>query len=301
MNLLITGAFNWKEEQIKALSECGYKIFYIEKEDADLCLDVSMIDAVVCNYLFVHHDIGLFKNLKIVQLLSAGLDRIPIDYVNEHNIKVYNARGVYSIPMAEFAICGVLQLYKKSHFFARNQKHHHWEKNRELEELTDKTVCIIGTGSIGVEVAKRFNAFTENVIGVDLNPQSNALFKKIYPIDQLNNVISTSDIVILTLPLNNNTYGMFDETRFSYFKKKSILVNISRGGLVSEKALLKELDTNIAGAVLDVFEEEPMNKENPLWDRDNVIITPHNSFVSNKNNERMWKLILENMKHIEIE
>ncbi len=295
MNLLITGVFKWNDEQINLLRESGYNIFYIENENNSINCDVSIIDVVVCNWLFVHHDIKLFKNLKIIQLLSAGFDRVPMDYIKKHDIKIYNARGVYSIPMAEFSVCGVLQLYKRSCFFIKNQQHHIWKKNRELEELTDKKICIVGTGSIGIEVAKRFSGFTEEIFGVDLCPSVKQFFKEIYPLDKLDEILRKSDIVILTLPLTDNTRGMFNEVRFSHFKKNSILVNISRGALVSENALLKALGTRLFGAVLDVFEKEPIDAANPLWNLPNVVITPHNSFVSNRNNERVWHLIWNNL------
>ena len=99
--------------------------------------------------LFLSHPIEKFTNLRYIQLTSAGFDRVPMEYVKVHNIEIRNARGVYSIPMAEFALCGVLQLYKQSRFFMENQKARTWEKHRRLLELSGKTVCIIGCGSVG--------------------------------------------------------------------------------------------------------------------------------------------------------
>lgn len=119
-----------------------------------------------------------FKNLRYIQLTSAGYDRVPLDYVKEHQIEIHNARGVYSIPMAEFAISGVLQLYKQARFFDNNQKNHQWIKHRGLLELNEKTVCIVGCGSVGTECAKHFAAFGCQVVGIDLYQEKNSIIKK---------------------------------------------------------------------------------------------------------------------------
>ncbi|MCM1528602.1 MAG: D-2-hydroxyacid dehydrogenase [Alistipes sp.] len=266
------------------------------REDSEFDTDVSDVDAVICNWLFVHHDIKQFKSLKYIQLLSAGLDRVPLDHIKEKDIMLNNARGVYSIPMAEYAVGGVLQLYKKARFFSRNQQEHIWLKNREILELSDSTVAVIGCGSVGQETAKRFGAFTENVYGVDLYPNDSSFFKKVYPLAQLDAVISNSDIVVLTLPLTEQTRGMFGKERLAVMRKDAVIVNISRGGIIDEEALADALEDHIGGAVLDVFEEEPLPSESRLWEMENVIITPHISFQSNKNDMRMWQAISENIR-----
>jgi len=295
MKLLLTGAFNWTDEHIKELEKVGCEILFTEREDADIPFDVSNIDAVICNWLFVHHDITKFTNLKYIQLLSAGLDRVPLAYIKEKKIALSCARGVYSIPMAEFAVCGVLQLYKNSCFFQRNQQEGVWQKNRDLLELAGKHVCIIGAGSVGTEVAKRFSAFTEEVYGIDLLPGENAYMKAVYSLEKLEKELNISDVVILTLPLTDLTRNMFSTERFKQMKEGAVFVNISRGGLVDENAFAKALDERLYGGVSDVFQEEPLPRDSVLWEKKNLIITPHNSFVSEKNDERMWKVIWNNL------
>ena len=259
--------------------------------------DVSDIEGVVCNGLFLYNDIRHFKKLKYIQLTSAGFDRVPIDYINEHEIKIYNARGVYSIPMAEFALCGVLQLIKQSRLFYKNQNNHIWEKSRTLGELSGKTVLIVGAGNIGSEVAKRFSAFDASVIGVDITDDDRKYFDKVELLDNLDEQLKIADIVILTLPLTDSTRGMFDKSKFDLMKKSSIFVNIARGPLVVESDLINSLKSDdISGAVLDVFGEEPLNENSPLWDMDNVILTPHNSFVGENNNKRMFNVIVNNLE-----
>lgn len=295
MKLLITGAFSWTEEMKQILRNAGWELIFTQREDSELPAEAYEAEAAVCNWLFVNHDIRKFPNLKTVQLLSAGLDRVPLEYIREQGISLYNARGVYSVPMAEFAVAGVLQLYKGSRFFTENQKTHRWEKKRDLLELFGKRVCVVGTGSVGSETARRFRAFTDEVYGVDLYPTENAVFQNIFHLKDLDEQLTVSDIVILTLPLTDETRGMFGRTRFALMKSGAVLVNIARGGIVDEAALLEAVDTKLLGAVTDVFSVEPLSPDSPLWDKENVIISPHNSFVSQGNDRRMWDVIRKNL------
>src|SRR5690606_16220867 len=117
MKLLLTGAFKYSEEQLDSLKSLGYEILFIQDERVPLEVDVSDVDAVVCNGLFLYNDIKKFKNLKFIQLTSAGLDRVPLDYIKDQGIKIFNARGVYSVPMAEWVVLKILEIYKKSRKF----------------------------------------------------------------------------------------------------------------------------------------------------------------------------------------
>ena len=297
MKLLLTGAFRYTDEQIEYLELLGNEVVFVQDERKALDFDVSEIEGVICNGLFLYTSIEKFKSLKFIQLTSAGLDRVPLDYIKEHNIKIANARGVYSAPMAEFALCGVLQLYKQSRFFYKNQKQHKWEKHRGLLELTDKNVLIVGAGNIGSEVAKRFRAFDANVIGVDLFPNGNVNFNEVLPLSELDNQLKTADIVVLTLLLTSDNAGFFNADKFNMMKDSAIFVNIARGKLVNQDDMIEAIEqSKIIGAVLDVFEEEPLADNSKLWDFENVILTPHNSFVGDKNNKRMFNVISNNLK-----
>ena len=295
MNILVTGAWKCTEEYLNKIKELGNEVFFLQNEKDPLPCESKIIEGVICNNLFAFHKIEEFTSLKYIQLTSAGLDRVPLDYIKEKNIKIYNAGGVYSIPMAEFAIGGILQIYKQASFFMKNKENKIWEKNRKLLELYGKNVCIVGSGNIGTECAKRLNAFGANVIGVDLFPREDENYKHIYHINDLKNVLENIDIVILTLPLTNDTYHLFDDEMFNCLKDGALLVNISRGKVVDEEALIKALDNKLMGAVIDVFEEEPLNANSALWNKENIIITPHNSFIGDGNNKRLSDLILKNI------
>ena len=118
MNILVTGAWKCTREDMEQLKNKGHQVAFMQFEQEQLPVQAQWVEAVVCNGLFLHHDIRSFSNLHHIQLTSAGFDRVDVDYIRQQNIALYNARGVYSIPMAEFALCGVLQLYKQSRFFA---------------------------------------------------------------------------------------------------------------------------------------------------------------------------------------
>ena len=296
MKLLVTGAWNCTQEQLNTLAQLGHEVTFLQNEKDALPCAYEEVEGVICNGLFLYHAIEKFTSLRYIQLTSAGFDRVPMDYVQAHGIKIHNARGVYSVPMAEFAISGVLQLYKQSRFFHENQKKNVWEKHRGVLELYKKIVCIVGCGSVGTECAKRFQAFGCKVLGVDLYPREDNAYKKIYSLSSLDDALLQSDVVVLTLPLTEETRYMMNEQRFAKMKNGSVLVNIARGAVVEESTLCQALEEKLLGAVLDVFEEEPLSANNPLWQKENVILTPHNSFVGDGNADRLYRLILENLR-----
>ena len=292
MNLLITGAWNDGKNCIEKIKAMGHQVVFMQYEKDALPCAYDWVEGVVCNGLFLSHPIENFSNLRYIQLTSAGFDRVDMSYVTAHGIEIHNARGVYSIPMAEFALCGVLQLYKQAAFFRENQRQHLWEKHRGLSELCGKQVLIVGCGSVGNECAKRFTAFGCRVTGVDLFPREDSLYDRILPLEQLDEALKTTDVVVLTLPLTEQTKHLFNEERFDSLKSSAVLVNIARGAIVDTEVLLRHID-HIGGVVLDVFEEEPLTETSLLWDKENAILTPHNSFVGEGNMERLRKIVIK--------
>ncbi len=295
--LLITGAWRYTADQYDHLVKMGYDICLMPDESEDLPEGAVDAEVIICNGLFLYHDIDCFPKLRTVQLTSVGLDRVPMDKMKARGIKVFNARGVYSIPMAEFALFGVLSLYKKRRFFEENQRERKWLKNREVLEICGKSVLIVGAGNVGSECAKRFSVFGAHVRGVDLYPREDESYEIIRGLDALRDELSLADIVVLTLPLTDGTRRLFDREMFDNIKMGAVLVNIARGAVVDTEALIDALKENrLSGAVLDVFEEEPLSPDSPLWEMDSVIITPHNSFVGDGNSERLFEVIKGNLE-----
>ena len=297
MNLLVTGAWRCTQQQLQRLEQMGHQVVFMQNESDPLPVEPEWVEGMICNGLFLHHDIGQFRSLYYIQLTSAGFDRVPMEQVQRRGIRICNARGVYGVPMAEFAVSGVLQLYKQSRFFARNQHAHSWEKHRGLLELWGKQVTIVGCGNIGQECAKRFAAFDCHVIGVDIFEAKLPGIEKMYDISRLDEVLPDSDVVVLTLPLTEQTHHLFNSDRFANMKAGAVLVNIARGGVVDTAALEQALVTHLGGAVLDVFEEEPLNEHSPLWEMEHVLLSPHNSFVGDNNGKRLEDVIFANLQH----
>lgn len=293
MNILVTSAFQLNSEKLAALEAAGHKAFLHPDERASV-EQPERYEAVVCNGLFLYNSIERFTNLRLIQLTSAGLDRVPLDYIRAHSIELHNAAGVYSVPMAEFAIGGILQLYKQSRYFATNQAQHRWEKHRGLLELSGKRVCILGCGDVGREIAKRLKAFGCRITGVNRTVRVLPDFDEILPLDKLSDTATLCDILICCIALTPETRGIVSKEIFDLLPTGAVFVNVARGTLAYEAALIAWLQSG-GHAVLDVFEEEPLPKASLLWDMENVVLTPHNSFVGDGNRMRLWETIKENL------
>lgn len=297
MNILITGAWRGAEKHFDRISAMGHEVSFMQWETDPLPCAPGWVEGVVGNGFFLFHEISAFPNLRFIQLTSAGFDRVPMAYIEERGITIKNARGVYSIPMAEYAVAGVLCLYKEIPSFLRHQAERRWEKIRGLTELSGKNVLIVGCGSVGTECAKRFRAFGCRVDGVDLIPRRDPDYYSMSKTDLLDALLPAADILVLTVPLCAETENLMDRGRLLLLKEDAVIVNIARGGVLdldSFTALKKE--GRALRAVLDVFPDEPLPPDHPVWDMDGVIITPHNSFAGENNDERLNRVILENLR-----
>ena len=286
MELLVTGAFSGAKLHMRDLEEKGHRVHFLQFEKDELPCPPDQIEGVICNGLFLYHAIENFTSLRFIQLTSAGYDRVPMEYVREHGIEIHNARGVYSIPMAEFAVACVLEHYKKLAVFRDQQTRHEWRKNRDLMELAGKRVVIVGCGDVGTECAKRFRAFDCEVVGVNRTVRDSVYFDRIVGLSMLDEELNRADTVVVSIALCKDTEGL---VKARLLEPESLLVNISRGGIV-------DLTGARCTLVLDVFEEEPISEESPLWDMENVVIIPHNSFVGDGNSDRLFRLIMSNLE-----
>ncbi|MCU6769991.1 hypothetical protein OCV73_13700 [Barnesiella propionica] len=298
MNLLLTGAYSFTPGQIESFQALGYKTLFVQDERVPLEIDTSTIDCVVCNNLFLYNKIEDFKSLKFIQLTSAGLDRVPLDYIKSHEIDLHNARGVYSIPMAEWALLKILEIYKDSLHFMQAQNNRKWLKERNIMELSGRTASVVGMGSVGKEVARRLKAFGVKILGIDIFEIKEDYVDRFFHINDIDKALSLSDIIVLTLPLTGQTRYLINKERLNSMRQDAVIINISRGAVIQETALIDALNTGkFRGVALDVFEQEPLESNSPLWSMKNVFISPHNSFISDKNNERLFRLMYDNLKN----
>jgi len=297
MNLLVTGAWKQAEEYLKTLEDMGLQICFLKNEKDELPCNYEWVEAVICNNLFMYHPIEQFENLAYIQVTSAGMDRLPLDYIRNKGIELHNAKGVYSVPMSEFVLGSVLNIYKELAYYHDNQKQHRWCKRYELRELTDKEVYIVGCGDVGIECAKRFKAFGCHVTGLNKTVMEKPFFDEIKPLAELNEELSKADIIVISLALTEDTVHIIDWNSLKKLRENTILINVSRESIVNTEDLIRCVRENRIYAVLDVFDNEPLNTASELWDMDRLYITPHSSYIGDHNNKRIFRVIVENLRN----
>jgi D-2-hydroxyacid dehydrogenase (NADP+) len=237
--------------------------------------------------------------LKCVHSSSVGVDYLPVDF-RKSDIIITNSRGVPAIPIAEHVLMLMLMLAKNSQRLVINKEKKLWERFDTLE-LRDKTVGLIGLGAIGTEIARLAKGVGMKVIAtrrsVMTNEQGIPGVEEIYPVNQLRELLHKADFVILAAPLTPETNSMIGEGELKAMKKTAFIINIARGRIVVESALTRALREGwIAGAGLDVFENEPLAPNNELWMLPNVIISPHISGNSEKRSYRSVALFCDNLR-----
>jgi D-3-phosphoglycerate dehydrogenase len=221
------------------------------------------------------------KKLKVIVRAGIGLDNIDLDHCSSKNIKVFNTPLAPVSSVAELTICLILSLLRNFYEANRSLKEGKWLKKDLIGyQLKGKTVGIVGVGRIGYEVARLLTSFGCKIIAYDIDISRKEFVEKIggeFTTD-LDYLLSNSDIISIHVPLSSSTYKMFSKDTLMKMKKGSFLVNTSRGGIVDEEALLEMLNSGrIAGAALDVFENEPpvTEIEKKLLSNKKVICTPH--------------------------
>lgn len=285
------------KERMKMLEDLGYKVYH-EDEDSFKYQDyMKEVDVLVTFKLFDKVSLDKFPKLKWIQLTSMGFEQLPKEEILERGITVTNNKNGYSIPMGEWAVLNILELVKNRKQAYKNQLEKSWHVDLSVGEIYQKTVSFIGTGDISRESVKRLQGFDVNILGVNTNGRAIDGFDECFSIDELDTVLSKSDVVVITLPNTEKTYHLFDKSRLEKMKKDAYLLNMSRGAIIKEEDLIKHLEEgNLSGAALDVFEEEPLPKTSKLWDIDRVVITSHNSWISDKIGPRRWDMFYKNFK-----
>ncbi len=219
--------------------------------------------------------------LRWVQSPSTGVDGfLKLPMLRDSEIILTSARGTHATCLAEHCLAMILAFTRGIKTFTLHQREHRWEARQlrnTLVELTGSTLGIVGFGTVGQALAKRAQAFDMRILAVDVLPREKPGYvERIGGLDTLNDLLATSNYLVVTVPYTNETVGMIGAEQFALMKPSVIVVGISRGGVIDENALIAALNTKqIAAAALDVFEQEPLAADSPLWDMENVLITPH--------------------------
>jgi len=297
MNIKALFTYNYGGEKRKEVEEFGYDIKMIPEQDLIYNEDIEDVEVLVCYDPFKTLDITRMKKLKWIQLSSIGIDQLPVEYVKKSSIIITNNNGGYSIPMGEWIVLKTLELFKRSKVLYENQANRKWKMDTSIMELYGRTIGFLGTGTIATEAAKRFQGFGVNIVGANTDGRDIQYFNRCYPMSELNEMLKLCDVIVTTLPYTKDTHHLVNEDRFSVMRNGAFFINVARGSIVDEGSLIENLKNGkLAGAAIDVYEEEPLRDNNLLWDLNNVILTSHNSWISELRNERRFETIYNNMK-----
>ncbi|MDZ8241794.1 MAG: D-2-hydroxyacid dehydrogenase [Nostoc sp. ChiQUE01a] len=235
--------------------------------------------------------------LRWQQTPSAGVNHILTPNFLQRDIILTNGAGVHAIPISEFVLAFMLYHAKNLRKLQTLQDEHTWVRGVFLEELANATLLIIGTGNIGQAIASRAKAFGVRVWGSRRHPEPLPNFDKIVGADEWRSLLPAADYVVIATPLTPETKGLIDEAALQSMRPSAYLINIARGAIVDETALLTALREGwIAGAGLDTVAIEPLPPESPLWSLPNAFITPHCSALSPRLRERIAELFIDNLK-----
>jgi phosphoglycerate dehydrogenase-like enzyme len=234
-------------------------------------------------------------NIKWVHALSAGVETLTFPEIQASETILTNSRGIHGIPISEHVLAMILTFSRGLHLSLRNQLNKKWRRV-PTDEVHEKTLGIIGLGSIGREIAKKAKGLGMHILATKREMTTELFVDKLYPADKLGDMLAICDFVVVALPLIEETKEYIRLEHFQLMKQTAYFFNIARGAVIREQDLITALDQGlIAGAGLDVFEYEPLPDESPLWEKENVIITPHLAALSPYYLDRAIKLFADNL------
>ncbi|HTD64421.1 MAG TPA: D-2-hydroxyacid dehydrogenase [Verrucomicrobiae bacterium] len=235
--------------------------------------------------------------LRWLQSTSAGIGqmvkRVGLD---QTDITFTTASGVHARPLADFCLMAMLMFAKNYVWMERDKKAKRWERYCG-EELTGKTLAIVGVGRVGQEVARHGKRMDMRVTGIRRSDAPMPDVDKVFDRAELQSMLRDADFLVLAAPHTPETEGIIGEAELAVMKPTAVLINIGRGALVDEDALIRALQQKrLAGAALDVFREEPPPPDSPLWDMPNVIVSPHSASTVTQENARITEIFCENLR-----
>ncbi len=289
--------FNWKDEQLKEMQESlPTHEFIMDTTDTEKLEKVEIV---------LHWTPEMTKlwkakqlpNLKWVQVISAGINSAPLDEFETAGIILTNASGIHQHTISEFVIAALLFDMRQFKELQHNQKNNVWGKGINIQELRRKTMMIMGIGNIGQRLATIAKAFGMTVIGVNRSGRKIAEVDQTVTQDNADEFIGNIDVLVSILPETEETKNYFDQKRFEKMKKGVKFINVGRGSSVDTEALIDALDKGIVSfAGLDVFEEEPLQEDSPLWQHEKVFVSPHMSGALEHFRSDLFEVVGPNIK-----
>ena len=297
-------SFDLPEIYVEKIRNVSPEVEVVKSEDKEEAVDLAKDVTGLFAGFFSKELFQAAKKLKWIQSWGAGVDRILIPEVVNSSVIVTNAGGIHPTPISEHVIAMMLCFTRRLHIFIRNQTDKKWERletwtSPMIEELSGKTLGIVGLGKIGTEIAKKAKCLGMRVIATkrDVTSAASPYVDRLVPPTELNQLLAESDFAVLSLPLTKETEGMIGERQLRSMKPTGILINVSRGKIIQENKLVQALKQGwIAGAGLDTFENEPLQENSELWNFKNVIITPHIAGETPHYFDRLTDIFTENLK-----
>lgn len=294
--ILITTEFTEEEKNKAAEIAAGHHLIY-KGSTGFSPEEIEQADAVLGN--FPPRDLAAARNLEWLQLQMAGTDSYLKPGILPEKVVLTNVTGAFGESIAEYVLGAVLLLKNHFHTYIRRQSQKSWAKI-PVTNLKGSTVLLLGLGDIGRETAKRMKAMGAYVIAVKRRPSERPDYvDELYYEAELDRVIPRADVFVLTIPMYAGVRHIISQRRIALMKPSALLVNIARGGLIDQDALIAALQQGkIAGAALDVFEQEPLPEDSPLWELENILLTPHNAggFSSPMAREKIGQIMLDNLE-----
>ncbi len=266
---------------------------------------IGEADAAVMSGFWQSVLLARAPRLRFIQVCAAGYDRFDLAEIKARGIRVANGTGVNRNAVSEHAMALVLAFSRQIHACRDNQSRRHWRgmisdlSSRE-EELGDKSMLIYGLGGIGSRLALLARAFGMRVIGIKRDPSSHdGSAHEVHAPDRFHGLLPEADFVVLTCPLTPETRHLIDARALAAMPARCRLINVARGGCVDETALVSALEKGrIAGAGIDTTAQEPLPENSPLWDLENVILTPHTGGETRRYEDNVIDLLLENLQRL---
>lgn len=281
------------EEQLKQIKDAtGEEALIIGRDGTEGAL-LPQADIVMGFGNFSVKQLEMSKKLKWLFVMSAGVEHLAFEALDRAGVAVSNVSGLHATQMAEQALGMMIMFTRQLGTCCRNQSKHLWKRDLAFSELAGKTLCIVGAGNIGRETARKAKAFDMRVTGLKKHAENLPFFDEVCDMSRFGACIAQADFVLLLTPLTPETYHLMDAEAFHRMKQSAVFLNFSRGDTVDEPAMIAALrNGEIGGAALDVTHSEPLEPESPLWDMENVLLTPHIAGVVPDYNDRAVKIFL---------
>jgi D-2-hydroxyacid dehydrogenase (NADP+) len=293
-----SGPHFFSEHHLSEVKKCAPDWEVLASSDPELIAKESIDAQAIAGFPATIPIIKEGTPIRWVHSFSAGVDRVLTPHVMKSDIMVSNSSGIHATPISEHVLGFLLMWVRRSIPAYRNQEQKIWQKDECVTELRGKTVLVVGMGKIGSEVARLAQAFGCHVTAVVRRKREKPLFvNQLFEAQHIDTVLPEADFVCICLPGGEKTRHFFNAQKFALMKKSAVVINIGRGTIVKQDDLVNALsDGLIGGAMLDVTEPEPLPPSSPLWDMENVVITPHHSGLSQRYMDRATSQLCHNLE-----